>query len=143
MGCVLSHLSRPLAFLAEVNRVLAPRGRIILSSTNPHYYWEAVVNIFYRHFKNRVSKSKHLEHFFEYSRYAMRTSLMRTGFTLEEEIGGGFTLVKTGWRFDVSRHPALAYEIIYAARKTGMPQPFTVIEDADGKTVPFETDLFA
>ncbi|TSA43999.1 class I SAM-dependent methyltransferase, partial [bacterium] len=36
MGCVLSHLSRPLKLLSEINRVLKPDGTFILSSPNPH-----------------------------------------------------------------------------------------------------------
>ncbi len=142
MGCVLSHLSTPLKLLAEVNRVLKPNGTIIVSSPNPHYYWETILNLFYKAFSKRVSKSKHEEHFFEFTRYTMRTSLARAGFTLSKEIGSTLQIVKTGLRFDVSRLPGLAFEIIYVAHKTGAPQPYTVIEDDSGKTVRFQTDLF-
>ena len=141
MGCVLSHTARPLEVLAKIHRVLKPGGTLILSSPNPHYYWETFLNIFYHHFKKRVSKSKHLEHFFEFTRYTMRTSLERMGFTLEKEIGSSFQLVKTGLRFNVSKWPALAFEIIYVAKKTGTPELFTVIDDDKGNTVRLQTDL--
>ena len=143
MGCVLAHTSRPLSVLKEIHRVLKPGGILILSSTSPNYYWENILNIFYNHFKNRVSKSKHGEHFFEFTRYTMRASLARTGFTLEKEIGSTFQMVKTGWRFDVSRHPGIAFEIIYVAKKTGTPENFTIIEDEKGSIIKLQTDLFS
>lgn len=143
MGCVLAHTAHPLEVLAKIHKVLAPGGTLILSSPNPHYYWESLLNIFYHPFKDRVSKSKHKEHFFEFTRYTMRTSLERAGFTLEKEIGSSFQLVKTNLRFDVSKHPALAFEIIYVAKKTGTPESFTVIEDEKGKIVNLETNLFS
>ena len=142
MGCVLAHTARPLEVLAKIHRVLKPGGTLILSSPNPNYYWETVINIFYNHFKKRVSHSKHIEHFFEFTRYAMRTSLERTGFTLEKEIGYLFQLVKTNLRFDVSKHPELAFEIIYVAKKTGELKDFTIIEDAKGAIINLKTDLF-
>lgn len=143
MGCTLAHLARPLKLLAEVQRVLRPGGVLILTSPNPHYYWEAVLNIFYNRFKKRVSKSKHIEHFFEFTRYTMRTSLERTGFTLVKELGSTFHLVKFGWKFDVEKYPALAFEIIYVAEKTGKPDPYTIIEDAHGDAIRLTTDLFS
>lgn len=142
MGCVLAHTAHPLEVLAKIHRVLKPGGILILSSPNPNYYWETVINIFYNRFKKRVSKSKHIEHFFEFTRYAMRTILERTGFTLEKEIGSIFQLVKTNLRFDVLKHPELAFEIIYVAKKTGEPKNFTIIEDATGATINLKTDLF-
>jgi len=143
MGCVLAHLSKPLKFLKEVHRVLAPGGTLILMSPNPNYYWENILNIFYNHFKGRVSKSKHVEHFYEFTRYTMRTLLERSGFTLEKEIGATFAIMKTNIRLDVSKYPGLAYEIIYVARKTGTPEPFTVIEDEKGAILNLKTDLFS
>jgi SAM-dependent methyltransferase len=143
MGCVLAHTSNPLAVLAKIHRVLKPGGILILSSPNPNYYWESILNIFYYRFKNRVSKSKHIEHFFEFTRYAMRTTLARAGFTLEKEIGSTFELVKTGWRFDASKHPGLAFEIIYVAKKSGEPENFTVIEEDNGTIVNLKTNLFS
>jgi len=142
MGCVLSHLSQPLKLLAEINRVLTSGGTLILSSPNPNYYWESVVNVFYRHFKKRVSKSKHIEHFFEFTRYTMRTILERTGFTVIKEIGSTFQIVKTSIRLNVYKHPGLAFEIVYIAQKTGTPESFTVVEEEGGKIVKLPTDLF-
>jgi len=142
MGCTLAHVAKPLKLLADINRVLVPGGVLILTSPNPHYYWETVLNIFYNRFKKRVSKSKHIEHFFEFTRYTMRTSLERTGFTLMKELGSTFHLVKVGWKFDVEKHPELAFEIIYVAEKTGKPDPYTIIEDAKGDAIKLETPLF-
>lgn len=143
MGCVLAHTARPLEVLAKIYRVLKPGGILILSSPNPNYYWENLLNIFYHHFEKRVSKSKHLEHFFEFTRYAMRTSLVRAGFTPLKEIGSSFQIVKTNIRLDVSKHPGLAFEIIYVAKKTGEPQSFTIIEDDIGALIHLETELFS
>ena len=142
MGCVLAHTARPLKVLAKIYTVLKPGGILILSSTNPNYYWENFLNIFYNHFKNRVSKSKHGEHFFEFTRYTMRTILERAGFTVLKEIGSTFQIVKTNIRLDVSKWPGLAFEIIYVAKKTGTPESFTIIEDDKGSIIKLKTDLF-
>lgn len=142
MGCVLAHTARPLVVLAEIHRVLAPGGILILSSPNPNYYWESILNIFYHHFAKRVSRSKHVEHFFEFTRYTMRTSLERTGFSLLKEIGSTFHLVKTKLRFNVAPWPSIAFEIIYVARKSGEPQSFTIIEDDQGALVELKTEIF-
>lgn len=142
MGCVLAHVANPLKVLAEIHRVLAAGGILILSSPNPHYYWENILNVFYHYFEKRVSKSKRGEHFFEFTRYTMRTSLERTGFTLLKELGSTFQLVKTKMRFDVSKWPGLAFEIVYVAEKKGTPEPFTIIEDAEGDIIKLTTDLF-
>jgi SAM-dependent methyltransferase len=142
MGCVLSHLSQPLKLLSEINRVLSEGGTLIVSSPNPHYYWEGVVNIFYHHFKGRVSKSKHIEHFFEFTRYTMRTILGRAGFTVVKEIGSTLQIVKTKIRLNVYAHPGIAFEIVYVAKKTGRPEAYTVIEEEGGKIVKLPTNLF-
>jgi ubiquinone/menaquinone biosynthesis C-methylase UbiE len=128
MGCTLAHVANPLRVLAEVNRVLKPGGMLITTSPNPNYYWETVLNVFYDTFKHRVSKAKHVEHFFEFSRYNMRTSTERTGFSLVKEVGYLFALVKTPFRFNPIHWPGLAYEIIYVLKKTGAPQAFATFE---------------
>lgn len=143
MGCTLAHVAKPLKLLADIHRVLKPDGLLILTSPNPNYYWESIINVFYDYFKHRVSKSKHVEHFFEFPRYAMRTILERSGFSLEKEIGVTFQIVKTRIRINVERWPGLAYEIVYVARKTGKPRGFTIIEDSQGKIINLETNLFS
>lgn len=132
MGCTLAHVAKPLRVLAEVNRVLKQGGALVLSSPNPNYYWETVLNIFYRHFANRVSNAKHEEHFYEFSRYNMRTCSSRTGFHINKEIGCTFQLVKTPLRFNPVKAPGLAYEIIYVMTKTGVPKSFTTFETPSG-----------
>jgi SAM-dependent methyltransferase len=143
MGCTLAHVSHPLRVLAEINRILKLGGILIISSPNPNYYWENVVNIFYNHFKKRVAKAKHEEHFFEFSRYNMRTITGRAGFEVVKEIGFLFQLVKTPWRFDVSRRPGLAYEIVYVLKKKGAPEPYATFEPASGGIERIRTDLFS
>jgi ubiquinone/menaquinone biosynthesis C-methylase UbiE len=143
MGCVLAHTARPLEVLAKVHRVLKPGGILILSSPSPNYYWENVLNIFYQHFAKRVSKSKHVEHFFEFTRYAMRTSLERAGFILLKELGSTFHVVKTKLRLNVEKWPGLAFEIIYVAKKIGEPSNFTIIEDDQGAIINLKTNLFS
>jgi SAM-dependent methyltransferase len=49
MGCTLAHVAHPLKVLAEVNRILKDKGVLIVSSPNPNYYWETVLNVFYQH----------------------------------------------------------------------------------------------
>lgn len=132
MGCTLAHVANPLKVLAEVNRVLRPDGVLIVSSPNPNYYWENALNIFYHYFKHRVVKVKHYEHFFEFSRYNMRTSADRTGFEVVREIGCTFALVKTPFVFDVQRFPGMAYEIVYVLEKKRPPESYATFEDKNG-----------
>lgn len=132
MGCTLAHLANPLKALADINRVLTPEGILIVSTPNPNYYWENILNVFYHHFKTRVSETKHYEHFFEFSRYNMRTSAERSGFVVEEEIGCTFKLVKLGWKFDPKTMPGLAYEIVYVLKKVGSPEAYATFEDTGG-----------
>lgn len=143
MGCTLAHVAKPLKVLAEIHRVLTPGGTLILTSPNPNYYWETVLNVFYHRFKKRVCKSKHVEHFYEFTRYAMRTNLERVGFTLKKEFGSTFHIVTTNIRLDVSKFPGLAFEIIYVAQKTGTPQSFATIDGPDGSVIELPTDLFS
>lgn len=132
MGCTLAHVANPLKVLGEINRVLSEGGALILSSPNPNYYWETILNIFYNHFKSRVSKAKHYEHFFEFSRYNMRTIADRAGFAVVREIGTTFQLVKTKLRFNPIDHPGMAYEIIYVLEKRRAPESYTIFESGRG-----------
>jgi SAM-dependent methyltransferase len=142
MGCTLAHVANPLKVLAEVNRILKPEGILIISSPNPNYYWETVLNVFYNTFKNRVSEAKHIEHFFEFSRYNMRTIGERSGFTLVNEVGYLFWLVKTKIRFNPISRPGMAYEIIYTFKKSGVPESYATFEDERG-IHKVNTDLFS
>ena len=141
MGCTLAHVANPLKVLAEVNRVLKPAGVLIVSSPNPNYYWENALNIFYHHFKHRVVKAKHYEHFFEFSRYNMRTSADRTGFEVVREIGCTFALVKTPFVFDVQRFPGIAYEIVYVLEKMREPESYATFEH-DGRIDKVPTSFY-
>lgn len=127
MGCTLAHVAAPLRVVGEIHRILKPDGLLILSTPNPNYYWENVLNIFYDYFKNRVVAAKHEEHFFDFSRYNIRTIADRMGFSLVKEIGCTFALVKTPIKFN-PRFPGLAYEIIYVLKKTGPIKHYATFE---------------
>lgn len=128
MGCVLAHVTNPFGLLVELHRVLQDDGVLVLSTPNPNYYWENVINIFFHYFKNRVSKSKFEEHFYEFSRYNLRTIAHRAGYEVVEEQGVSFQLVKLGWLFQPIKWPGIAYEIIYVLKKQGEPKYYTVCE---------------
>lgn len=125
IGCTLAHIANPLKVLGEINRVLKDGGRLVVTSPNPHYYWEVVLNVFYHFFKNRVAQAKKEEHFYSFSRFDMRTILERSGFKVIDEKGYLFALVKTSLRFNPIRHPGIAYEIIYIANKIGSMKNYT------------------
>ncbi len=132
MGCTLAHVANPLKILAEINRVLKTDGALLLSTPNPNYYWENVLNVFYHTFKSRVSKAKHYEHFFEFSRYNIRTSGERMGFSVTKEIGVTFQFVRTPIKFNPIKLPGIAYEIIYTLKKIGSPKEYATFEDSKG-----------
>ncbi len=128
MGCTLAHVSNPLKVLGEINRILKDGGALVMSSPNPNYYWENILNIFYNFFKTRVVAAKHEEHFFEFSRYNLRTSANRMGFQVIKEVGVTFQLVKTNLKFNPLNCPGIAYEIIYVLKKIGEPKLYTTFE---------------
>lgn len=132
MGCTLAHVANPVRLMIELNRVLKKDGILVLSSPNPHYYWEVVINVFFRFFSKRVSKAKFEEHFTSFSRYNMRTIAHRTGFSVQKEVGCSFQLVKTKLRFNPTNYPGMAYEIIYVLRKTGAGEGYTTYEGPEG-----------
>ena len=84
--------------------------------------------VFFNFFKNRVAKSKFEEHYYEFSRYNLRTIAERSGFEVVEERGVSFQLVKLGWLFQPIKYPGIAYEIVYVLKKRGDPQYYTVCE---------------
>lgn len=135
MGCTLAHVAAPLRVLGEIHRILKENGKLILSTPNPNYYWENVLNIFYYYFKNRVVAAKHEEHFYDFTRYNIRTIADRMGFVLEKEVGCTFALVKTPIKFN-PRFPGLAYEIIYVLRKTGDIKEYATFEQKGIHRIP-------
>ncbi len=141
MGCTLAHVANPLRLLADINRILKPDGILVLSSPNPNYYWENCMNIFFGYFSTRVSKLKLEEHFYDFTRYNIRSCALVTGFTLRRETGAGFAIVKTPIRLNVERFPGIAYEIVYTMQKTGAPNGFGKARTDQGIET-FETNLF-
>ncbi len=131
IGCTLAHVANPVAILIEANRVLRLDGTLIITSPNPHYYWEVVLNVFYGFFKNRVSSAKTEEHFFSFSRFDMFTICKRTGFKIEKELGYLFALIKTNIRFNPINHPGIAYEIIYICKKIKEPEHYTTTQTSN------------
>ncbi len=142
MGCVLAHVANPIQLMSELHRVLKPNGYLVFSSPNPNYYWENVLNIFFHKFKHRVCKAKWVEHFQSFTRYNVRTLADRVGFTIENEVGLSFRLVKTKIAFHPLKFPGLAYEIIYVLKKTGEPKLFTTYEDKEKGIVEVPTKFF-
>ena len=132
MGCTLAHVTSPVQLILEIHRVLKKDGILVLSSPNPQYYWEWALNAWFHFFKKRVVKAKFEEHFYSFSRYNMRTIAHRTGFTVIDEVGCSFQLVKTKIKFNPIRFPGFAYEIIYVLQKTGEPQGYTTYEGPEG-----------
>ena len=142
IGCTLAHVANPLSVLIEANRVLKPKGRLVVTSPNPHYYWEVVLNVFYNFFKNRVSGAKKEEHFYSFSRFDMRTICDRAGFDIETERGYLFALVKTKIRFNPINYPGIAYEIVYVCNKVREPEHYTMTQtsNSSGKMRKIQTN---
>ena len=128
MGCVLAHVTNPFGLLAELHRVLKKDGILVLSTPNPNYYWETVLNVFFHRMKHRVCRAKWEEHFCEFSRFTMRTIAHRAGFSVIDEVGTTFHVVKFGWKFQPKRFPGISYEIIYVLKKDREPSHYTTYE---------------
>lgn len=126
-GDVIEHVANPMFMLCEVNRVLAPGGRFIVSTPNPYYYWEFMQNWLVKH---PFMKAKQEGHFTTFTRINMRNILDRTGFRLDTELGNFFTLIVLKWQFHWVRWPFLTYQITYIATKVGEPQHYVLSKPA-------------
>lgn len=127
LGDLILHVASPLALLAESNRVLKNKGKLIMVLINPHYYWHVFTTVFLKYFN--FSDDQHLCSF---SRYDIRNILRKSGFSLVKETGYGFELVKLHWKFSLFRFPGLAGKILYVAEKRNKPDKFVTVEDERG-----------
>ncbi len=51
IGDLVIHVTNPLRFLSECNRVLKPGGRLVQIIENPHYYWHVITTVLANVFK--------------------------------------------------------------------------------------------
>lgn len=137
-GDVIEHVANPMAMLCESNRVLTPGGRLIVSTPNPHYYWEAMQNFLVRY---PWMKAKQEGHFMSFTRVNMRNILERTGFRLDAELGNFFTLIILKWNFHWVKLPFFTYQITYVATKIGEPQHYVLSKPAGGAMQKVATKL--
>lgn len=84
---LLEHLPDPLALLGELNRVLTPDGRAVISVPNP-YSWVEV----YRELFRKPDTEGHLNAF---TTPVMENLLALAGFRLEQRLGSSFRIPST------------------------------------------------
>lgn len=111
-GELIEHLSNPLSFLCECNRILKQDGHLVLSTPNPHYPTEILKNILLCHIE--VSGNTHIA-VFPYQMMVKLASL--TGFRLEKFLGDYVRLPKLGIKFRLSLLPSMCVHHIYAFAK--------------------------
>lgn len=124
---ILEHLMNPQGFFLEVNRILKKDGRLIFCIPNPYFWREILLNIFPNKFIKKGEVPPQEAHINLPSRHTVRTMFYWSGFELEKELGASFPIPKTNLVLGAKKFPALAYEIIYIAKKTADNPRFSVI----------------
>jgi SAM-dependent methyltransferase len=103
---LLEHLIAPLSLLAEIRRVLTPKGRAVLSVPNP-YSWVEV----YRELLRRPEPRGHLNSF---TTPVMENLLALAGLRLEKRLGTSVRIPKT--RVLLPANSILARSRVYVVR---------------------------
>lgn len=124
---VIEHISNPIRFLFDVNRVLKDDGYVFIHTPNANYIGEVLNNIFV----NRSPLT--LGHVNLFTRRTMRVLFKHAGFDLVEEVGFAFRVPKTPYHFHVTKLPAFAFEIMYIGRKIRPAKHGLYHKDYDGE----------
>ncbi len=123
-GDVIEHLENPSAFLREVNRVLVPGGRLVLSTPQASDWWVTMHNWFFRRWINDPDPGEHLQN---WTILDMTRLLRKNGFRVDAVEGLFFQTPFLPIRIRVKHMPALAWQAIYAAEKQGAPDPSVMV----------------
>jgi SAM-dependent methyltransferase len=117
-GDVIEHLENPSHFLREANRVLAPKGRLVISTPQANDWWTTLHNWFFRRWVNDPDKGEHLQN---WTILDMTRLLKKNGFRITALEGWYMQFPKIPLRIRVRRFPVLSWQVIYIAEKTESP----------------------
>jgi len=137
-GEIIEHVANPLKFLAECNRVLKNEGVLIITTPNPQYYWEIILNAFTKKF-NITDE----QHFYSFTRYNMRNLFRRTGFEMIKDFGNLLIIVKIHLKIWVPKYPILSGNIIYYGKKVANPKEFITIETTNREKYHVSSKIFS
>lgn len=132
-GDVIEHVENPSFFLREINRVLRPDGRLIISTPQANDWWTTLHNWFFR---NSIGDPDPGEHLSNWTFLDMTRLLKKNGFVLEKLEGLYMHFPKINFRVRVQYFPALSWQVFYVAHKIGSPNKSTLVRvDGEWKNV--------
>lgn len=112
-GELIEHLSQPLLFMNECNRILRIGGRLVLSTPNPHCPVETLKNILF--LQPDLEANTHVAAF----PFQLMVKLAdMNGFQLDSTAGDYIRIPKIGLKIGCSPLPSLCVHLIFAFEKT-------------------------
>lgn len=133
-GDVIEHLENPSHFLREVNRVLKPEGRLVLSTPQANDWWTTLHNWFFRSLIRDPDTGEHLQN---WTLLDMTRLLKKSGFTVDGIEGLYIRFPYLSWLIPCRRIPILCWQVYYLARKTRAPDRHVLTRvDGEWSTIP-------
>lgn len=135
-GDLIEHLENPSRFLRDANRILSSGGRLILCTPQANDWWVTLHNWFFRRWINDPDPGEHLQN---WTILDMTRLLKKNGFRVHAIEGLHFQMPFLPIRIRARRFPALAWQVMYIAEKTGEPDRSLLLMD-QGKRITYDQD---
>lgn len=116
-GEVVEHVENPSFFLREINRILKPNGKFIVSTPHGCYYWEIIRNLFF----SKMPSIDVGEHLSNWNILDFERLLNKNGFKVIKKYGSVLTipLPFKRIRIPVKKFHKLSWIVIYECIKKG------------------------